>query len=441
MNTRALIRLTPVAVAAALVAGASLIDLPGPAAGVTPETQEVSVTPQALPLACPGPLEVPVGSIDAGDSDLDAGSDDIMFTVSPEGTPMGDGTAVSEAVASQVERVGGGDIGGLAGLSCTSPSQDQWLVAGSTSLGSSARLVLSNPSEASVRVQVSLHGPVGQLADPTSITLGPGSQQSVLLEGVEAEVPALAVHVVSGGVGVSAGLQDSRLDGFVAAGTDWASPTATSTDQVVLVPSAVTEDAPGTLRVSAPEGADLTLTLLGADGTESWLGGTAVSVDEGAVTDIALPAGDVAAVRVESSTPVAAAAMVTVAREAPADAGAEHALDLAWTEGQSGTDAEQGVVVPDGALSVVAASATATHLTLTDESGEAVVDADIPAGHTVTLPVEAPAGTVLTSTDDVAWTLRVTDADAGFVTTLSPEPTTVPDRVVSLVPGPYVGSP
>ncbi|MFV0286542.1 MAG: DUF5719 family protein [Demequina sp.] len=441
MRASRLARLVPLGVGAGLVAAASLVNLPEAAEPVEAEVQEIAVTPTALPLACPGPLEVPVGAIESGDADLDAGSDDRTFTVSPDGVDMGEGTAVDAAVASQMERVGGGDIAGLAGVSCTAASQDQWIVAGSTSLGSSARLVLSNSSEASVRARVTLHGPTGQLADPTSITLGPGSQQSILLEGVEAEVPALAIQVESGGVGVSAALQDSRLTGFVAAGTEWSTGTSTFTDQIVPIAAPVTDEAPGSLRVVAPEGADLPLTLLGEDGTESWLSGTTVTVDEGAVTDIGIPEGGVAAVRVESTTPVAAAAMVSVAREAPADSGADNALDLAWTEGQEPTEVERGLVVPEGATTIVAAATSGGHLTLTDAAGETVVDEDIAAGHTVQIPVDVDAGTVVTSSDPVAWTLRVDDADAGYVTTLSPQPTTVPDRVVRVVPGPYVGNP
>ncbi|GMA36499.1 hypothetical protein GCM10025876_27030 [Demequina litorisediminis] len=166
-----------------------------------------------------------------------------------------------------------------------------------------------------------------------------------------------------------------------------------------------------------------------------------MTVDEGAVTDIAIPEGGVAAVRVESTTPVAAAAMVSVAREAPADSGADNALDLAWTEGQEPTEVERGLVVPEGATTIVVAGTSGGHLTLTDEAGETVVDEDIAAGHTVQIPVDVDAGTVVTSSDPVAWTLRVDDADAGYVTTLSPQPTTVPDRVVRVVPGPYVGNP
>ncbi|GMA36498.1 hypothetical protein GCM10025876_27020 [Demequina litorisediminis] len=97
-------------------------------------------------------------------------------------------------------------------------------------------------------------GPPARLADPTSITLGPGSQQSILLEGVEAEVPALAIQVESGGVGVSAALQDSRLTGFVAAGTEWSTGTSTFTDQIVPIAAPVTGEASGSLRVVAPEG-------------------------------------------------------------------------------------------------------------------------------------------------------------------------------------------
>ena len=436
-----LTRLIPAAATAALIAAVSVASLPGPAAEVPAVTQDISVTPTPLPLACPGPLVVPVGDIDTGDSDLDAGSDDRTFWSAPEGDALGEGSAVAGTWGTQVERVGGGDIAGLAGTACAAPSQDQWLVAGATSLGASARLVLSNTSDASVRAHVTLHGPVGVIDEAIVVSVAPHSQQSVLLEGVEAEVPALAIHVVAGGVGVGAALQDSRLQGFVAAGTEWAAPTHTGTDLIVPVAGPVTADAAGTLRLVAPDGADVTLSLWGADGERGWLGDDVVTLEAGAVTDLALPAGDLQAVRVEADAPVAAAASVSVARDAPADTGVAHALDLAWTEAQAVTEDERAVVVPDGDVSIVAAAAESTPLTLTDADGTVVIDEPLSAGTVQRFDVEVEPGTVLIGTGPAAWALAVADSEAGFLTTLSPTPTSVPDRLVTIAPGTYVGSP
>lgn len=436
-----LTRLVPAALAAAVIAAVSLASLPAPAGSVPAVTREVAVTPTPLPLACPGPLEVPVGDIDTGDADLDAGSDDRQMWTSAGGPAVGDGVAIDGDAASQLERVGGGDVAGLAALSCVAPAQDQWLVAGSTSLGASARLVLSNTSDASVRARVSLYGPVGAIGDVMVVTVAPGGQQSILLESIETEVPALAVHVSSGGVGVGAVLQDSRLDGFVAAGTDWATPAAVGTALTVPVAGPVTADAPATLRLVAPEGATVSLGLRGTGGTVPWLGEDGVTLEPGAVTDLALPVGGQQAVVIEADAPVAAAASVTVARDAPADTGAAHALDLAWTPAQAPSEEPRAVVVPPGDVTVLATPGAAADLTLTDQHGDVVLDEAVAADAVGAFRLDVAEGTVLHSTSAVGWAVRVADTDAGFVTVLSPAPTTVPDRLVEIAPGPYVGRP
>ncbi|WP_084129332.1 DUF5719 family protein [Demequina sp. NBRC 110055] len=436
-----LTRLVPAVTAMASVAVLFAVTLPDPATPAPAEVQDVAVSPTPLPLACPGPLEVPVGDIDTGDADLDAGSSDRDFWVSPDGDNAAEGTAIDGAWGAQVERVGGGDIASLAGTTCMPPLQDQWLVAGSTALGASARLVLTNTADTVTRAHVTLYGPVGEVAEPIVVSVAPHGQESILLEGVEAEVPGLAVRVVAGGVGVAAALQDSRLDGFVAAGTEWAAPTQAGESLIVPVAGPVSASSPAAVRLIAPDGAHVSLALWGGDGVRTWLGEEGVDLEPGTVTDLVLPDGDVQAVSIEADAPVAAAARVSVARQAAPDTGVDNALDIAWTEAQVVTDEERAVVVPDGDVAAVVAAGTAGRLTLTDLGGEVVLDEPVAAETVQRFGLDVEPGTVLLATDRVAWALAVADPDAGFITTLSPVATTVPDRLVSIVPGGYVGSP
>ena len=76
-------------------------------------------------------------------------------------------------VGAQVERIADGDIAGWAALTCSAPAAEQWLVGGSTALGSSARLVLTNPSTAPSEVTVTLYGPLGRVEDTFVVPVVP----------------------------------------------------------------------------------------------------------------------------------------------------------------------------------------------------------------------------------------------------------------------------
>ena len=401
-----------------------------PGAGAT-----IAIEPVRQPVACPGPLTIPVGSISSGDEDLDSGSTDVVYETTPSGTPLGDGVAVDASQAVTLERVATGDIAGLAGLACTAPARDQWLVGGSTELGASARLVLSNPTDSSVRARVQVYGPVGQGEEATSVLLGPTSQETLLLESIEPELPTIAVHVRSEGVGVAAALQDSRLDGFTAAGTDWVSPSQPASSLVIPVAGPATADAPAELALLAPDGAEATLTLLTEDGPQPWLGNESLELEPGVLTDIQVPAVGLAAIRIDASAPVVAGARVQVAREAPLDDGSL-AFDHGWTAAQDTSEQRvRAAVVPDGEVSLIVASPGATTFTA-DAEGEAVT-VDVEDGAVTSVPLDLEPGTVLTSTDAASWALLVTDQEAGFVTTVEPVVTEIAGREIAVSVGGY----
>ena len=401
----------------------------------------VTVDPARQPLGCPGRLEVPVGSIVSGDEDLDSGSSDVTFESLPGGTALDSeagGEAVDDAQAVTVERIGSGDIAGLAGVGCTTPQRDQWLVGGSTALGSSARLVLSNPTASAVRVRVDIHGPVGLADESPSVLVGPGSQESLLLEAHAPELPAIAVHVRAEGVGIAAALQDSRLDGFTAAGTDWIVPGPTAAELTVPLAGPATASAPATLSLLAPDGAQARLTLLTEDGARSWLGEDAIELEPGVLTDVRLPEADLAAVQIEATGPVVAGARITVARPSAIDENAV-ALDQALTAGQvMGETRMRSAVVPDGTVTLVAAGGAGS---LVLEAGAESVELDVADGTVAAATLDLAPGTVLTSDLPFAWALLVEDVDAGFVTTIEPVLTEVESREVDVGLAPYAPVP
>ncbi|WP_156162204.1 DUF5719 family protein [Demequina iriomotensis] len=422
------------AVLAVVVAGRIPVEEPGEAPVTVAE-----VTPAVQPIACPGPVEIPVGDIDSGDPDLGSGSEDRSYDVAGEGTdPVGAGFRADGDAAASVERIGTGDVAGLAAASCLAPVRDQWLVGGSTALGASARLVLTNPSDASSEATVTLYGGLGELEEHAVLSIAPGGQQDVLLEAVAAEVPALAVRVVATGAGVVAQLQDSRLDGFQAAGTDWVSRGASLATSLVVPGVGVSGDATATLRLLAPEGATAHLTLAGDDGAVEWGGVSALSLEPGVVTEVPVPAIASGAVQIEADAPVVAGAVLTVPRAVTDGPAGASAADLAWTPAQAvGDGAARTLMIGEHVTAIAVHAAQAGEVAFTDASGEVVASATMRAGSTRTLAVDLPAGTVVTGPAGVAWIAVLSD-DPGFVATLVPRRTDVESTEVQVGQRPYV---
>lgn len=418
------------AIAVALLSLAAVIALDAPTPGGTPAaTATYPSEPRTLPAVCPGAQTIPVGDIDSGDAELDSGSDDVDFTVLPEGGEVIDAGASFAGVGMSLERIGSGDIAGLAGLTCAPTSRDQWLVGGSTELGASARLMLSNPADTSVRAEVALHTPVGAVDGVTSVVIGPGAQRVVLLEAIEPEMPAVAVHITAGGLGVSAAMQDSRLEGFTPAGSDWV--TASAAGETLAVPTPAESDGDGGATVSliAPEGAQVDLAMASEQGAVEWIGESELTLEPGVLTEIPIPQAGPGTVIIDASAPVAAASRVRVSRDTAAGDDAQ-AYDFAWTGSQVRVDErERATVVPPGDVSLQV-HADGAGVVDFDADG-ATVEVTVPTEGSALVPLDVDAGTILSSSAQASWTLVVTD-DPGFVTTIEPvsvEPSSVDTTV------------
>ncbi|WP_296667671.1 DUF5719 family protein [Demequina sp.] len=436
MRARVLVLAAAIAAVAAVVASGR-IEATAPAA---PAVYVAEVIPAAQPLACPGPVIIPVGAIESGDPTLDSGSDERAYQpLGADPAAAGEGYLVRAEVGASIERVGSGDIAGLAATACAAPVHDQWLVGGSTSLGSSSRLVLTNPTDTSSEVTVTYYGPLGPIEERSVVSVAAGGQEDLLVEGVVAEVPALVLHVVATGAGVSAHLQDSRLAGFQAAGTDWVAAGAEPGARLVVPGIGTAGDATATLRIMAPEGATADLSLVGDDGVVAWGGVSSLALEPGVVTEVAVPAIASGAVDISADGPVVAAAMTRVPRavvDGPQDA---LAYDLAWTAAQDVSDGMARTVLATDHVSAVAVQADAAGLfELTDADGAVVASRQLAAGATATIPLEVRAGTELTAAGLFAWTLQAADAP-GFVATIAPRRTALEPLQVLVGQTPYVG--
>lgn len=411
-----------------------------------PNPVVVPVLAAALPIACPGSLAIPVGAVGGGEGLVGSGSDDVRSSIflsgSDDAVATDGGWTSASPLATEIERVGGGDISGLAALACLTPRLDTWLVGGSTALGSSARLVLTNPSSVASDVVVSFYGPAGKVDQTFSVAVGPHSQSTYLLEGVAAGLATLTTHVEATAAGVAAVIQDSRLNGFLAAGTEWVVPNEGLAEQL-QIPGVGPSEPDGiggssSVRIFAPQDATVSLGLVSALGVEPWPAAQGLSLRAGQVVDIDVPATAVATVLVDASSPVLAAAYTTVGR-APDDALQGLAVrDSTWVNGQAHLAGRSySVVVPHYAVSAIIYSPTTATFSAVDPTGRVWLTLTVPEGQTREVPLGAPSGTVLEVEGSIAWSVRVVDPP-GFITSIEPQDIGPVDTVVAVAPGFYV---
>lgn len=425
------------AVVGVLFAGASLPQQEAPAATST----TIAVDPARQDIACPGPLETPSGT-SGTDPELGGAATDVTRDVYLDGDvrAVANGQASDGLVGAAVERVGGGDITGLAALTCTAPRTDQWLVGGSTTVGASARLVLTNPSDVAVEATVTAYGELGEL-DSRRVAIGPNLQEVVLLEGVVVDASALALHVTASGTGVVAALQDSRLEGFQPFGTDWVVASAVGTELALPgIGTGGSSAQSSTVRLVAPEGGTAHLRLSTPEGDAVWEGVAALDLEPGVVVDVAVPAVDEGTVLIESDAPIATGAIVTRTRAASSGVEGDVARELRWIAAQPAQDDNERAVVAVGydERAVVYARTGGT-FTLTDASGEVAATVVVGAGETVTLPVTADAGTALAASPGFAWVLVA--EDGAFSSSIMPARTTIDPQDVVVEQRRYVPAP
>ena len=311
---------------------------------------------------------------DATVATIEDPADGAVLAVRPE---PGDAPRVAASVGSVTTA---GDLRGLAAASCSRPGISQWLVGGSTQIGSSTQLVLQNPGLTPAVVQVDVWGQGGAavLSGGGQQLVGPGEEVVTLVEAAAPEQRRLVVHVAASGGLVSAYLQHSVLDGLVPLGVDYVVPGAEPAQDLALagvasVGEAVDDPHAPQLRLLAPGGEAGTarVTVHGEDGTVPLRGVEDVALTPGVVTDVSLgglPAGSYA-VSVHADVPVVAGASVD--RRGGADPDLLHEerqYDRAWVAARALAPAAAGdaPVDEDGARAgqVALVPGTSSSLTL-----------------------------------------------------------------------------
>lgn len=383
---------------------------PGPAQLADPDTTQdpafdptpvdTQATVSAVVRAPSVPAPAPVRSLDGQDAvELTDGPGAAVGQTGREGAaalwtePGPDGVVLAAATAASLTAEG--DLRGLAAMSCTSPAAEQWLIGGSTVVGTSTRLVLQNAARTPAAVTIEVWGATGllELDGPSTFSVPAGGQTATLLEALVPDQRRVAVRVVSTGALISSYLQVNELDGFVPVGVDFVSPSdGPAMRQVVTgltVEATEVGDVAGPwLRLVAPSGESTTvsLTVLTEDGRVPMPGADEVELDGAGVADVSLsglPAGTYSVVAESDGVPVVASAGFTRAGQADADG----ERDVAFVAARSGvepadesTEGDLGTVaIPSGArpvLSFVALPADLAEAPWSSGTGEAVPDDD-----------------------------------------------------------------
>ncbi|MFV0252353.1 MAG: DUF5719 family protein [Beutenbergiaceae bacterium] len=312
--------------------------------------------------------------------------------------PLAGGLAVARADA--------GDLRGLSVSSCGQPITSAVLVGGSTSLGSSTRLVLSNPGQTVATVTLTGWSGTGPLPEIAPIVVPPGQVQALLLETISLS-ERLAIRVDVAGGRVVPTLQDSSLDGLIAAGTETIGPAADPATEVFFsaVPLLVADEAAANLRLLNPDeqAATVSVDLLGPDGPEALEGAQDTVIEPGSVLDISLAGVHEGqyGIRVSADVPVTGAVQLLrtgVAGDADPDT---PPVDVAWLPATTAVD--RGVLpipaalVDTASVALTNAGEQTSDVTVVGYDAEGAVSGEqsvtLSAGSSA--PVTVPAGTVL----------------------------------------------
>jgi hypothetical protein len=425
ISARVVAGLVGVGVAAATLAAAALLPLPTFTAP-PPAVDVVPVSGEQLRV-CGGPLlrlgdesgqganaasalGAPVVSRAASRGDVTNSPIDSTNEISGRSASVLSLAATGEGAqpflaGSQWQQIASGDFVGAASAECIEPSDESWLVGGSTATGRTTLLSIVNPGEVVATVDISLYAESGEIAAPgaSGIAVPPRTEQIYSLAGFGPDLASPVVRVVSAGGQVVATLQQSTVRTLQPGGIDYVSTSVSPTDSLVIPGIAIADhealdaavagedflDLRPALRLFVPgeKQGHVTVTMSkAADATTVGAAVEAVDIDvtlqAGRVTE--LPLGDY-----ESGTYTASitADVPVVAGVRIATVGTAGANDFAWLPAAAPLRGETLVAVANG---------TAPTLNLANP-GDAEIDVVIKdrAGASTTVTVPASGAVVV----------------------------------------------
>lgn len=359
---------------------------------------------------CPGPVRptgtpAPVQVLAAADPGTGSGSGSLRAAGLPGGVNVNaldgqDNSTSSVTAASGILLTGTGsratgvavdqfavDTGtgsrGMRLTTCTTPVNDAWLLAGAGEAGRVPQVVLVNPGDEAVSVDLDVSDTTGRAAGASrSAVLVPARGREVIaLDTSGSRYADVAIHVIARGGAVAAWAQDTWYSGDTPVGSSLASATQDA-DTTALLPGVGVGAGPTTVRVAVPgvDDAVVRVRAVAADGHTAF--DDSVSVPAGAAGHLALaslPAG-VYAVQVSSDVPVVAAALSRT--------NATGAGDMSWMAAATPVTELTGAAIPAGRSS---------RLVLSGSSGPATVSLVTTGagGGTRRVQVRATAPTVI----------------------------------------------
>jgi hypothetical protein len=347
--------------------------------------------------------------------------------------PVDDGALAAPLLAgAQSQTAAGETIGGLATAACTEASSDSWLVAGSTDVGRTSLVLLSNPSSVVATVDLTVYGESGQVDAPgsTGILVQPGTQRIISLAGLAPNLLSPVVHVQATGGQIAAALQQSVIRGIQPGGVELTGPTTNAaTEQVIpgvvvgtpnaeasVDEGAIADDTPR-VRVLVPGDSTATVSV-GVQSEDGASTGTSLEVDvqPGVATEIPLT-GVVAGnytVTMTSDQPLVAGALTTAAGSV--------SPDFTWSAAAAPQDGAFLAYVADGPAPALHLANTADAdavLTLTPDGGTGT-DVTVPAGQSVVIGVAASTAYLITGGTGIAAAVGYTGDGLAASYTLSP---------------------
>ena len=424
---------------------AAVVDPAAAAADTTVYRTRLTATfprtdPDAAPAAAAtldGDPLVPAGDLRLLGDDAPATA---TLTAEPVAAAGGDAMLSALASGSTVSIAAAGDLRGLAAWPCAEAREVTWHVGGSTRVGASTQVTLTNIGATPATAAIAVWGSLGPLEAPTAqnITVAPGESEEVLLEGAVAPDPTVAVRVDVRGGALAVHAQDLALDGLVPAGIA-AVPAAAAPATELTVPGvAPTPNDPAVLRLVNPgeTDADATITAVGTDGTR--VPQEPAVVPPQSVLAVPLtPTEGVWAVQVSADAPVAAAAELRRTGQASLLDPDTPPVDRAWAPA-AGLRRTSTFALPRTAESQLArlslysptAAATVTVTGYTDQgapTGGQELALEPGAAAVVDLPADAVTATVLADTPVAsAAVLTATAPDGELIEVLpgTPDPHT-----------------
>lgn len=272
----------------------------------------------------------------------DAASGGAAVITLPREAP-GDALAAAERVRASTP-----DVSGLAASECLTPARSAWLVGGSTTVGRTTWIVLSNADVVDAVVDLRLWGENGPIeaVGATGIIVAAGSQRVLPLAGLAVDEPSPVVQVTSSGGSVAATLQTSIVRGLDPDGLSVITPVLAPDVRHVIPALPVigldavlarfstdgAADALTALRMLAPgdEPVEVTVTLVAESGALGLT--TQTTLDPGVVLD--LPFTELAdgeyGVVVEASAPIVVAGRTSVAGAGTGSGTAASSADVEW---------------------------------------------------------------------------------------------------------------